>query len=60
MTHRILLIFVFLLTGASCGVKGAPMPRKDEMFIRPTIKQQKIEKAETDKSEKLIKKKEKR
>ncbi|MGH1468486.1 MAG: hypothetical protein ACRBBP_06365 [Bdellovibrionales bacterium] len=58
MKHVFILSLLVCLVASGCGVKGAPMPRKDEAFIRPS----EVRKAAPveSKKEDLIKKKEKR
>lgn len=59
----LIIVTVFFMAG--CGVKGAPMPRQDEAFIRPSdVRTQQTENKEKDLTEldkkKSIRKKEKR
>jgi len=44
------------LTTAGCGVKGAPMPRRDEVFIEKTMIGQEVEDEAKDKTTILPKK----
>ncbi len=42
-----------------CGVKGAPMPRKDEVFIKPSEVKKTLIKTKDSKQEPVLKKEKK-
>ena len=54
MKRNLLFLLILVFSVPGCGVKGAPMPRRDEVFIEKTLIKSDSEKDEREKDKTTI------